>query len=282
MDAEHATPGAAHTIPELPNVITILSQRHHDHPAVAWLHKYENPVFAVSVALVVAWAVTRCTRRLQPTPRGAQNVFELFADGMDRFVQSITGAGGRQHVPFIGTLFLYIWFMNLSGLIPGIKSATASLNTTLGLALVVFGYVQWVAISQQGLLKYLHHLAGSPQDPIGWALVPLMLPLHVLGELIRPISLSLRLGFNVFAEDVLLAVLVGLGLTAGLAMHSPVGLPLQIFVVPLVLIFSTVQALVFSLLSTVYIALATPHGEHHDEAHGAEPHGSAGAHGAHA
>ena len=94
-------------------------------------------------------------------------------------------------------------------------------------------------------------------------MVPLLLPIHVLGELIKPLSLNLRLGFNVFAEDVLLAVLVGLGVGAGLLLHLPIGIPIQLFVVPLVLIFSTVQALVFSLLSAVYIALMSPHGEHH-------------------
>jgi F-type H+-transporting ATPase subunit a len=136
------------------------------------------------------------------------------------------------------------------------------------MAVVVFLYVQWVGIRAQGPVNYLHHLAGSPRDVVGWALVPLMLPLHILGEFIKPLSLSLRLGFNVFAEDVLLAVLLGLGLSAGLAIHLPVGIPLQAFVVPLVLIFSTVQALVFSLLSTVYIGLMLPHGDHHGEHHG--------------
>jgi F-type H+-transporting ATPase subunit a len=261
--AADATHDAGHTIPELPNVVTVLSQRYHDHPVVAVLHKWENLFFGLIVAFVIVAAVRLCTKRLAPLPRGGQNVFELFAEGMDSFVHGVVGHGHREHVPFIGTLFLYIWIMNLSGLIPGMKSSTASLNTTLGLAIVVFGYVQWVAIKTQGTLKYLHHLAGSPTDVVGWCLVPLMLPLHILGEFIRPISLSLRLGFNVFVEDVLLAVLVGLGLTAGLAMHLPVGVPIQIFVVPLVLIFSTVQALVFSLLSSVYIALAIPHGEHH-------------------
>ena len=172
---------------------------------------------------------------------------------------SIIGPDGRRHTPFIGTLFLYIWLMNLSVLIPGLKSSTSSLNTTVGLALVVFGYVQWTGLRANGLIKYLDHLAGSPRDVVGWLLVPLMLPIHVLGELIKPLSLSLRLGFNVFAEDVLLAVLVGLGISAGVALHLPIGLPLQALVVPLVLIFSTVQALVFSLLSTVYIALMSPH-----------------------
>jgi F-type H+-transporting ATPase subunit a len=249
-------------IPELPNVITILSARWHDHPLVAWLHHWENLVFSLAVAAVLSVIAWRYARHPSLLPRGGQNILELLVEGIDRFVQGVIGPAGRAHTPFIGTLFLYIWLMNLSSLLPGFKPATSTLNTTVGLALVVFGYVQWVGLRMNGPLKYLDHLAGSPRDAVGWALVPLMLPIHVLGELIKPLSLSLRLGFNVFAEDVLLAVLVGLGLTAGLALHLPVGLPLQAFVVPLVLIFSTVQALVFSLLTTVYIALMLPHDAH--------------------
>jgi F-type H+-transporting ATPase subunit a len=92
-----------------------------------------------------------------------------------------------------------------------------------------------------------------------------MLPLHVMGEIIRPVSLSLRLGLNVFAEDVLLGQLVLLGLGAGVALHLPIGVPIQLFAIPLILIFSTVQALVFSLLTAVYISLMSPHdtAEHH-------------------
>jgi F-type H+-transporting ATPase subunit a len=220
-------------------------------------------VFSALVALGLCTIAWRYGRKPSMIPRGGQNLLELLVEAIDTFVQSIIGRAGRRHTPLIGTLFLYIWLMNLSVLIPGFKSSTSSLNTTAGLALVVFGYVQWIGITAQGPLKYFDHLAGSPRDAIGWALVPLMLPIHVLGELIRPLSLTLRLGFNVFAEDVLLAVLVGLGVAAGAALHLPIGLPLQAFVVPLVLIFSTVQALVFSLLSSVYIALMSPHHDHH-------------------
>lgn len=260
----HATDAAAaHSgIPELPNVITLLSQRWHGWPLVAWLHHWENLVFATLIGLglcVIAW---RYARHPATIPRGGQNLVELLVEGIDQFVQSILGSAGRRYTPFIGTLFLYIWLMNLAVLIPGMKSSTSSLNTTIGLAIVVFCYVQSIGIRENGLITYLDHLAGSPRDLVGWLLVPLMLPIHVLGEFIKPMSLSLRLAFNVFAEDVLLAVLVGLGLATGLAWHLPVGLPLQMFVVPLVLIFSTVQALVFSLLSTVYIALMLPHEAH--------------------
>jgi F-type H+-transporting ATPase subunit a len=162
-------------------------------------------------------------------------------------------------------------------MVPGMKSPTSSLNTTVGLAAVVFVSVQWTGIRKLGLLGYVDHLAGQPRDVVGFLLSPLMLVLHVIGEVIKPVSLSLRLCFNVFAEDVLLAVLTGLGLTLALSMHLPVGIPLQFLAFPLVLIFSTVQALVFSLLSAVYIALMLPHEEHHDDHEHHEAHESPGA-----
>ena len=259
--AHHAAPHS--DIPELSNIISMLGERWHDQPVVAFLHHWENLVFSLAVAGLLIWITWRYARKPSIIPHGWQNLLELLVEQLDQTVRSVIGKAGRVHTPFIGTLFLYIWLMNLIGLVPGMKSSTSSLNTTVGLALVVFFYVQWWGIKTNGPLKYFDHLAGSPRDVVGWALVPLMLPIHVLGEFIKPLSLSLRLGFNVFAEDVLLAVLAGLGITAGLALHLPIGLPLQLFVVPLVLIFSTVQALVFSLLSTVYIALMVPHGEHH-------------------
>ena len=276
MSAETAS--AHGGIPELPNVITVLNQRWHDHPVVAWLHHWENLVFSLVVALVLSLIAWRYARRPHTIPGVGQNLLELLVEGIDNFVHGIIGPTWRAHTPFIGTLFLYIWSMNLSGLIPGMKSSTASLNTTLGLALAVFVYVQWFRVRTLGLPAYLHHMAGSPNfDDIkmapGWLkpilyliklfVMAILFFLELVGEFIKPVSLSLRLGLNVFAEDALLAVLVGLGTAAGIALHSPIGLPLQLFVVPLVLIFSTVQAFVFCLLSSVYIALMVPHEAHH-------------------
>ena len=287
MAVEHAVHAAADShggIPEIPNIITLLNSRWHESPVVSVLHHWENVVFAALVGAALVAVAWRYGRHPAAIPQGGQNILEILVEGINNFVCSIAGPGGRRHTPFIGTLFIYIWAMNLSSLLPGMKPPTSSLNTTMGLALVVFGYVQWTRIRDLGLPAYLDHLAGSPRFddvkaaplPLKLLLVPiklfvaaLLVVLELLGEIIKPISLSLRLGFNVFAEDVLLAVLVGLGLGAGDALHLPTGLPIQLCVVPLVLIFSTVQALVFSLLSTVYISLMAPHHgtEHHGEAH---------------
>ncbi|MBI4003413.1 MAG: F0F1 ATP synthase subunit A [Candidatus Omnitrophica bacterium] len=260
-----STTHAAEAIPELPNLITLLSHRWHDIPWVAWLHQWENIVFSAGVALALCILTWRYSRRPATIPSGWQNFLELVVEGVDQFVGRVIGKEGRYFTPFIGTLFLYIWLMNLSVLVPFLKSSTSNLNTTAALAILVFSYVQWIGMRRLGLLGYLDHLAGQPRDLVGWLLVPLMLPIHLLGEFIKPLSLSLRLCFNVFAEDVLLAVMVGLGIGISVGMHLPswAPVPLQLFVIPLVLIFSTVQALVFSLLSSVYIALMLPHAEHH-------------------
>ncbi len=269
-------------IPELSNAITILSAWKHEVPAVRFLHRWENLVFSGTVAIGIALVAWRFGRKPALIPSGGQNFLELLVEGIDNFVRQVIGPAGREHTPFIGSLFIYIWMMNLSGLIPGFKSATSVLNTTIGLALAVFCYVQYFRVRSLGLGAYLHHLAGSPNfDDVKAAPLPLklmLLPiklfvmvvlftLELVGEFVKPISLSLRLGFNVFAEDVLLAVLVGLGIAAGVALHFPI--PIQFFVVPLVLIFSTVQALVFSLLTSVYISLMLPHEDHasHGEHH---------------
>ena len=270
MSAEHSS------IPELPNVISLLSQAHYHNPVIGWLHHWENVVFSLLVAAGLSIFAWRHGRKPAVIPRGGQNLLELLVEGIDDFVQRVIGPAGREHTPFLGTLFLYIWMMNLSGLVPGFKSSTSNLNTTVGLALAVFCYVQWFRIRSLGLPAYVHHLAGSPNFddvkaaplPMKLMLVPIkvfvmliLFALELVGEFVKPISLSLRLGFNVFAEDVLLAVLVGLGITAGAALRFPI--PIQLFVIPLVLIFSTVQALVFSLLASVYIALMLPHEAHH-------------------
>lgn len=289
--AEHAAAVHGSGIPEIPNFITLLNTQWHDNPFVSLLHHWENLIFALIVAAVLSVVAWRATKQRLLIPSRGQNFIELLVEGIDSFVKGVIGPAGREHTPFIGTLFLYIWFMNLSVLVPGLKSATAahyaggvlSLNTAVALALIVFFYVQSFRIRSLGPAKYLHHLAGSPDfDDIKAApgllkpfllliklfVMVLLFCLELLGEFIKPLSLSLRLGFNIFAEDVLLAVLLGLGIAAGFAIHiggEPfrIGIPFQFLVVPLILIFSTVQALVFSLLSSVYIALMLPHGEHH-------------------
>src|SRR6185436_9797840 len=139
------------------------------------------------------------TRDAKLIPGPLQNVVEMLVSSLNDFISGILGEdNAKRFVPFLGTLFIYIWFMNLFGLIPFMESPTSSLNTTFALAITVFLYCQYVGVRGLGVVGYVDHLMGSPRDLTSWLLVPLMLPIHILGELAKPISLSCRLFGNIF------------------------------------------------------------------------------------
>ena len=253
-------------VSHFPNLITyvefFLRKAGIDAPWVNQLHKWENIFFCMLVGIFLAVVSSIAVRRNEAVPGRLQSAVEMAVGGLYDFIKGILGDDARRYLPFVGTLFFYIWGMNWLGLIPGGKSPTAYLNTTLALALCVFLYVQYTGITRLGIGGWLHHLAGSPNDPVGWALVPLMFPLEIIGEIAKPVSLSLRLFGNVMGEDTLLALfsmLVVVGLPfAGLN----VGIPLHVPFMFLALLASAIQALVFMLLATIYLSQMTPHEDH--------------------
>lgn len=267
MSAE-ATHAAAHAektqegLKELANWITLVSEKWHGAPWADFLHHWENVVFSWTIALGLVLIAFLGTRKKSEVPGPCQNFLEAVAEGLENFVTDVLGERGKKFVPFIGTLFLYILCQNLIGIVPGMKSPTSSLNTTVALAVSVFFYVQWTGLYENGLLGYFDHLMGSPRDLVGWIMVPLNLPLHILEEFIKPLSLSLRLFGNVLGEDSLIAAFVTLGIGALAFFHLPVGLPLQFPFLMLALLTGTIQAVVFAILSTIYISLMLPHEEH--------------------
>jgi F-type H+-transporting ATPase subunit a len=250
--------------PEFPNIVEILHHgTHGQSPIVNLLFEYRMVVFSTVVWLFLGILAFLAYRKRSLIPNGLQNFVEWVVEGLTGLVTGILGPGGVKYVPFIGTLFVYIFCMNLLGLIPGMASPTSKLNTTLALAICVFLYVQYSGIRNLGLLGYIHHLAGSPHSVVEWCLVPLNLPLHIIGELARPVSLSLRLFGNISGEEMLLAIFATLGVTILGFTHLPVGIPLQLPFIFLALLTSFVQALVFTLLTTIYFSLMSTHDEEH-------------------
>lgn len=261
--------------PELPNFVHMLYKamsKGADAPP-AWvkiMYRFQDIIFALLAAGLIVTIVRIGTRRMEMVPRPVQNAVEWFIETFRGFILGILGPAGERYVPFLGSLFLYIWFMNLFGLVPLMRSPTSALNTTAALAICVFLYVQYTGLTRLGPKKFLLHLAGDPQDVVGWCLVPLILPLHIIGEIVKPVSLSLRLFGNILGEDVLIGVFAGLGVALLAFTKLPVGIPLHIPFILLALLLSTVQALVFTLLSTTYIMQMLPHDDHdHDHAEGA-------------
>jgi len=234
--------------PELPDIVTLIAESVRNKQLSIFLLKWENIIYAIIAALfivIVFWITGRAKAFI---PGKLQNFAELVIGGLDNFVASILGHEGRRFTPFIGTLFLYILTMNLMGIIPLLKSPTANLSTTLALALCVFIYVQYTAFKEFGFFGYFDHLMGKPRGAMAFSVIfPLFfLLLHTITELLRPITLSLRLRSNIWGDDLLLSILNQFGI---------MGLPLILFSIFLAIIAAVVQAAVFCLLTTVYFAL---------------------------
>jgi len=250
----------------------------HDRDTRAKLEAWIDPIYSLTAALLLGLFFVAVGRSLKDrNPSRRQMFAEMLVGGLYDLFRGVLGDQARRFAPYLGTLFLFIYANNLFGLIPLGHSATASfVNTTLALGLCTFLYVQYVGIKENGIGGYLYHFAGQPKSGIEWVFAILIFPLEVMGEIIKPISLSLRLFGNIFGEDTLIAVMVVLGvqlmqfIAGSLGAGSGVlawlpGFPFQVPFFAIALIGSTVQALVFTLLSTIYISLMLPHD--HEEAH---------------
>lgn len=245
--------------PEVPNVISLIYTSFTEAPKWAvTLHEWQNIIFSIGIACLISLIFYLCARKSALIPEKFQNGLEFFIEGFRDFVVSILGEHGEKYVPFLGTLFIYILCMNWFVLIPLMKSPSASINVTAGLAITVFILVQYLNIRNWGIKGFLYHLAGSPKDFVGWAMVPLMLPIEILTQLTRPLTLALRLFGNVLGEDILIGVFALFGVAIFSSFQAPIGIPLQIPFMFLALLTGLMQAGVFTLLSTVYILLSQP------------------------
>lgn len=208
----------------------------------------EDLRFSLGIAAIISLLAYLGVRKLELAPGRMQLSLEIFAGGIDDFICGILGPSGRKYTSFIGTLFIYILFMNLLGLMPFMKSPTANWSITAALAICVFVYVQYCAIKTQGFFGYMDRLAGKPRGILALSVVIpiLMFFIHLITELVKPLTLSLRLRSNIWGDDMLLQVLAGFGLQ---------GVPLLVFSSFLAIIASVVQAVVFCLLTTIYFAL---------------------------
>lgn len=227
----------------------------------------------VLLASLAWWA----SRNHAVVPTRLQSLLEFPVEFLAGIVRAQHATRWRSILPPVLAIFLIVLASNYVGLLPGvgtigvhtiedgkeavvpiIRPASADLNFTLALALIAFVlFVGW-GIRANGLKGYLKEtfISNPPY------MTPLMTPIHIVSELSRIISLSMRLFGNVFAGEILLAVM--LALTFAIIPVAFLGLEM---------IFGAVQALVFALLTLTYITLATAgHGGGHDEAHESEHH----------
>jgi len=205
-------------------------------------------VMSLIVAIFLVVFLGLAARKRSPVPGKLQSILELIIGFFEGQLTDIIGPSGKKYLPMIGTVGLFIFFSNLLGLIPGLMSPTSKLNVTVGCALTVFVYYHYQGMKEQGLLKYLKHFTG----PIP-VLAPLMFPIELISHFSRPVSLSIRLFSNIFAEEVLLVVIASI---------IPYFLPLPFMA--LAIFTGILQAFVFVLLACVYISGAVAHEEEHE------------------
>ncbi|UCH22295.1 MAG: F0F1 ATP synthase subunit A [Deltaproteobacteria bacterium] len=206
-------------------------------------HAYPHVIYSwvVMTFLIVVGAIA--AKGISMVPARVQNFFEIAISGMEEFMVDITGEEGRWFFPLIATVFLYIAVCNLSGLLPGFFPPTASINTTLSCALTVVTFTHIIGIKYHGV-KYIKHFTG----PIWW-MIPIILPIEIIGHLARIMSLSFRLFGNIMGHELVLAILFML---AGAFLAPLPIMAMGIFV-------SLVQAFVFFLLSIMYFSGAMEH-----------------------
>ncbi len=188
------------------------------------------------VMVVGSWLVTRKLSSGVKIPRW-QNLLEILVTAVKTQMDAVGLAGPEKFLSFLGTLFLFIAVANLAIILPGYEPPTGSLSTTAALAICVFVAVPVFGILEQGMIGYLK----TYTEP-----TILMLPFNLIGELTRTLALAVRLFGNIMSGTMMLAILLAI---------APLVVP--IFVIGLGLLTGIVQAYIFSVLATVFIAAAT-------------------------
>ncbi len=183
--------------------------------------------------VVIAMGCLLATRNLELRPSSVQAVIETAVDAIADQVRAILGRDPEPFLPLLGTLFIFLVAANLSGVVPGVRAPTASMETAAALAVVVFFSVHFYGVQARGLARYLMgYLKPNPA----------MLPLNILAEFTRSFSLAMRLFGNIMSHELVLAIILAL---AGLL----VPIPFMAFGI----LVGLVQAYIFSVLAAVYI-----------------------------
>ena len=224
------------------------------------------PPYLVMVMLILAATTVLSlivrSRLSVEHPGKLQIVLEDAVTGLLGILDDIVGPKGRRYLPLVGTLGILIWACNLAGLVPGLMAPTSNYNVTLGCAITVWVYYHFQGIKEQGIGPYFKHFAMPPGAP-AW-IAPIMLPIELISHLSRVLSLSLRLFGNIFGEELVILILASI---------IPFLVPLPMML--LGLLTGSLQALIFVMLTMIYLGGAVQ-SEDHGEEHADERHATRG------
>jgi F-type H+-transporting ATPase subunit a len=225
-------------------------------PLIYWMvedgHAYipvTKHIVFMWLALVLVLVVLLLARRTAGTskPRGIGNFIEVFILFIrDEVVLPNTGEEGRRYMPFFLTVFFFILFMNLLGMIPFGASATGNLSVTAGLALCAFIFMQITGIKAHG---FLGHFKGLMPGGVPIVIAPILVPIEFLGMFTKPFALCVRLFANMMAGHAVIAAFLGLILVPAIALAS---VPVSIAISMLELFVAFLQAYIFTMLTAIF------------------------------
>ena len=214
-------------------------------------------MFVIACILTVVLISIFKGKLSEDDPRPGQLTLEAGFLAIKDLVVSVIGEHGFKYFPVVATFAVLILVSNLMGLFPLFMSPTAHISVTLALGLSSFIYYNYVGISENGIIAHLGHLTG----PIWW-IAPLIFLIELFSNLIRPMTLGIRLFANMFADEQISHIISGLFPPFTQFIVPVVLLPLAVFV-------ALVQTLVFTLLSMIYISEVShaPHDHNADHEH---------------
>ena len=225
-------PGVGNTL------IGLVGMPHQERP---WAN-FVTMQLLVAAIIIVLFALLR--PQLSPDrPGKLQHTFELIYDFLREQANEQVGHDGHRYVAYFGTIFIFILFSNLIGVIPGLEAPTMVPSVPAGCAIATFFYYNIVGVQANGIVKYLAHFAGPM--PL---LAPLMIPIELVSHLARPLSLTIRLFANMYAGEQVTMVFLKLTFL----FVPAVFMGLHVFV-------SFLQAYIFMLLTMMYVAGAVAH-----------------------
>jgi F-type H+-transporting ATPase subunit a len=209
---------------------------------------YTNSALLMTVAVVLITALMLLAPRSRALVPGRwQSVAEMLYEFVADMVDTNAGHGARDFFPFIFTLFLFILFANLLGLIPYSFTITSHIIITFALAAIVFIGVTIIGIVRHGF----HFLRLFVPEGVPLPLLVILVPIELLSYFIRPFTLSIRLFANMLAGHTMLAIFGGFAAAVGLLAFFP--LAINIALVGLELLVAVLQAYVFAILSCLYL-----------------------------
>lgn len=210
-------------------------------------------MWIVSGVLLALFAVA-ARRAKDPVPSGLRNLLEaLLLFVRDEIARKNIAHGADRYVGFLATTFFFILVCNLAGLVPGAFTATGVISVTASLAIIAFVMIQWGGIREFGLAGHLKNLL-PPGLP--WWIVPLMIPVEILGVFAKPFALAVRLFANMTAGHVVIYSLIFIIFIMKNALWAGMSVPFALFIYVLEILVAFLQAFIFTLLSALFIGMS--------------------------